>query len=165
MKKYTQCVLWQYDFSKKNFSSVHGTVNNFCSELCNKSTTQLILHQRYSHSFTPSTRLPGKFSPCFATILRRRENLWVFRPTTRLSPILPCCAMIWKQGGGINKCEYRWRLTQTIKWPRRRRKIWIISTDFPSGMLCGNSESHLQFQKISRAYRRDRVWVDRSRRT
>ena len=64
-----------YDFSKNNFCSIHGTVNNFCSERCNKSTTQLILHQRYSHSFTPSTRLPGKFSPCFATILRRRENL------------------------------------------------------------------------------------------
>ena len=33
--------------------------------------------------------------------------------------------------------------------------FWAISTDLQSGMLSGNSESHLRSSKISRAYRRE----------
>ena len=36
-------------------------------------------------------------------------------------------------------------------------KFLAISTDLQSGMLSGNSESHLRSQKKSRAYRRERI--------
>ena len=108
---------------KQFFSSVHGTINNFCSELCNKSTTQLILHQRYSHSLTPSTCLPGKLSPCFATILRRRGKFLNISTHNSFIPYSSLLRNDLKQGGGVNECEYRWRLAQTIKWSRQRRKV------------------------------------------
>ena len=36
-------------------------------------------------------------------------------------------------------------------------KFWAISTDLQSGMLSGNSESHLRSQNFPRAYRRERI--------
>ena len=44
-------------------------------------------------------------------------------------------------------------------YPAGGENFWAISTDLQSGMLSGNSESHLRSPKKSRAYRRERVFV------
>ena len=41
--------------------------------------------------------------------------------------------------------------------PAGSGKFWAISTDLQSGMLSGNSESHLRSQNFPRAYRRERI--------
>ena len=55
----------------------------------------------------------------------------------------------------IRNCQTDWNVSEND--PAGGENFWAISTDLQSGMLSGNSESHLRSQKISRAYRRERT--------
>ena len=55
----------------------------------------------------------------------------------------------------IRNCQTDWNVSEND--PAGGEKCWAISADLESGMLSGNSESHLRSQKNSCAYRRERT--------